>query len=367
MPATNIVEASRSYERWLGAHTQIVKADLDFKHVQMAADPFSFMRATYYRWAQLFPDICPDLAGAPMLLGVGDLHVENFGTWRDAEGRLVWGVNDFDEVHRLAYTNDLVRLAVSARLAARMGQLQITMKDLCAAILAGYDKGIQGHGRPMVLAETDRWLRLQALGDLRDPVTFWAHMERFSRAGAVNPEARKLLAEALPSDAAAVSFCRRRVGLGSLGSQRFTAIAEWRGGAIAREAKALVPPASDWAHPPRNPGRIHFQTILERAVRCPDPTLHVHQHWVVRRLAPDCSRIELPSLPAKLGEEKLLRAMGFETANVHHGSRDAIAEVRSNLAQQPSDWLDSATRKMEKALRADWKAWRRARPHGRSA
>jgi len=31
------------------------------------------------------------------VLAVGDLHVENFGTWRDAEGRLIWGVNDFDE------------------------------------------------------------------------------------------------------------------------------------------------------------------------------------------------------------------------------------------------------------------------------
>jgi len=35
------------------------------------------------------------------VLAVGDLHVENFGTWRDAEGRLIWGVNDFDEAWRL--------------------------------------------------------------------------------------------------------------------------------------------------------------------------------------------------------------------------------------------------------------------------
>jgi hypothetical protein len=47
-------------------------------------------------------------------MAVGDLHLENFGIWRDAEGRLVWGVNDFDEAHPMAFTNDLVRLAVSA-------------------------------------------------------------------------------------------------------------------------------------------------------------------------------------------------------------------------------------------------------------
>lgn len=39
-------------------------------------------------------------------MAVGDLHVENFGTWRDIEGRLVWGVNDFDEAHPLSYAND---------------------------------------------------------------------------------------------------------------------------------------------------------------------------------------------------------------------------------------------------------------------
>ena len=57
------------------------------------------------------------LARAPRALAVGDLHVENFGTWRDVEGRLIWGINDFDEAWRLPYTNDLVRLATSALLA----------------------------------------------------------------------------------------------------------------------------------------------------------------------------------------------------------------------------------------------------------
>ncbi len=62
--------------------------------------PFAFMRATFYRWVQLWKDQCRVEAAAPSVLAVGDLHIENFGTWRDAEGRLIWGVNDFDEAHR---------------------------------------------------------------------------------------------------------------------------------------------------------------------------------------------------------------------------------------------------------------------------
>jgi uncharacterized protein (DUF2252 family) len=113
----NIVKATRRFEWWLGQHTSLVESDLRLKHVRMAEGAFSFFRATFYRWMQVWPTICPELAKAPRLLAVGDLHVENFGTWRDVEGRLVWGVNDFDECAALPYTVDLVRLATSALLA----------------------------------------------------------------------------------------------------------------------------------------------------------------------------------------------------------------------------------------------------------
>ncbi len=57
---------------------------------------------------------------APQVLAVGDMHLENFGTWRDADGRLVWGVNDFDEAAVMPYPLDLVRLAASIRLAPKL-------------------------------------------------------------------------------------------------------------------------------------------------------------------------------------------------------------------------------------------------------
>ena len=79
----NIQKATQGYEAWLGERTTLVPADLNFKHQQMATGMFPFLRSTFYRWAQVFPDVCPDLAKAPALLAVGDLHIENFGTWRD--------------------------------------------------------------------------------------------------------------------------------------------------------------------------------------------------------------------------------------------------------------------------------------------
>src|ERR1700744_961688 len=103
----NIAKSTRHYEAWLGTHTQLVEADLKLKHQRMAEGAFPFLRATFYRWMQLWPEICSTLDKAPKVLGVGDLHIENFGTWRDVEGRLVWGVNDFDEAAELPFTIDL--------------------------------------------------------------------------------------------------------------------------------------------------------------------------------------------------------------------------------------------------------------------
>src|SRR3974390_1320849 len=113
----DISAATASYEKWIRKYIRILDKDLELKHQHMAEDVFEFFRATYYRWAQVWPEVCKPLARAPQVLAVGDLHVENFGTWRDAEGRLVWGINDFDETTELPYTNDLVRLAASAHLA----------------------------------------------------------------------------------------------------------------------------------------------------------------------------------------------------------------------------------------------------------
>jgi uncharacterized protein (DUF2252 family) len=76
----DIREATRSYETWLGRRTEIVRADLRLKHARMAESPFIFLRATFYRWIQLWPTVCPTIVDAPAVLAVGDLHLENFGT-----------------------------------------------------------------------------------------------------------------------------------------------------------------------------------------------------------------------------------------------------------------------------------------------
>ena len=100
----------------------------------------------------------PELAGAPEVVAIGDLHVENFGCWRDVDGRLAWGVNDFDEVATLPYTFDLLRLGTSALLAVREGHLPLDQREVGQLILRGYLDSLASGGKPFVAGTHHRWL-----------------------------------------------------------------------------------------------------------------------------------------------------------------------------------------------------------------
>lgn len=358
---TNIVDATRSYERWLHGHVRLRRDDLAHKHVSMAADTFSFLRATFYRWAELWPEALPELASAPSVLAVGDLHVESYGTWRDAEGRLVWGAYDFDEAAWLPYTSDLVRLATSAGLAAAEGHLNLDLKEACAAVLAGYSGALRAGGRPIVLAERDRWLRKIATGRFRDPVMFWERMQALPTArGRLPGNVHSLLLQRLPDGAGRTRFVRRRSGIGSLGRERLTMIADWNGSLIAHEGRALAPSALEWAHKDIASNRILYLDLVAAAVRCPDPMVDVREGWLIRRLSPDCSRIELASLPKLRDEGRLLKSMGWELGNIHLATRGATKAILAEMKRRKSGWLREAATKMGRLLRADWKEWRAA-------
>jgi hypothetical protein len=358
----NIVKATKKFEEWLGLQIRIIEPDLRIKHEQMAAGLFPFFRATFYRWLQVWPEVCPEMDRVPHILSVGDLHVENFGTWRDTDGRLVWGVNDFDEACVYPYTMDLVRLATSALLAARENRLAVKAKESSSSILAGYGSGMEEGGRPFVLEESHAWLRAIAESKLRDPVVFWQKMDRLPTVKGEIPEsAREALEHLLPERGIKYRLARRVAGLGSLGRPRLVALAEWKGGRVAREAKALTGSALHWVYPERAPAEILYAAILRRAVRCPDPYVQMRGHWIVRRLSPHCSRIELDALASSRGECRLLEAMGREMANIHLGTQEKRRLILKDLRQRKGNWLAGAAQAMADVIGRDWQVWRERR------
>jgi len=355
----DVVQATAAFEKWASRHVRMVRSDVELKHRDMALAAFPFFRATFYRWAQWWPLVCAELARGPQVLAVGDLHVENFGTWRDLEGRLIWGVNDFDEAWPASYAVDLVRLLTSCYLAIEGDHLAVSRKKACAAVEEGYRDSMAKGGAPFVLAEHHRWLRLLALNKLRDPVMFWQKMRSCPRfKGTLPAEVMKMLRNSLPFPGMSFELKSRIAGLGSLGHPRVLAVATWHGSHIAREAKQLTPSAWIWTKQ-LDSHEILSRKLVETAVRIRDPHVHFAEHWIVRRLAPDCCHIEMQTLPEERDEERLLYCMGWETANIHLGSEKEIRELKRDLARRKKCWLHKPAKAMLKVTLEDWKFWRR--------
>ena len=369
----SILTASRSYESWLLNHLGIAGEPeaLALKHELMKEGEFPFLRATFYRWAQRWETEAGDLAtpATPRVLAVGDLHVENFGTWRDVEGRLVWGINDFDEACEQAWTSDLVRLATSAMLARENTSMPFEGREICKRILGGYRKQLfEGrNARAFILAEDHDKLSGLLNAARKSPADFWKKLrtKKTEPVEVMSPSARAALESALPEKMAEIEWRGRKdgakpPGLGSIGRKRFYAIAPWRGAWIAREAKALAPSSAAWVRDDRS-GAILIGALMEQAVRCPDPWFDWRGDWLVRRLAPDAVKIEFGDLDSQALDletaEKMFESMGAETANIHLGSSVGNTSILADSARREAEngeWLFEAAELWREKIRQDY-------------
>ena len=353
--------ANKKFEAWLKTQVTVVAKDLQRKHELMASSPFIFLRGSFFRWAEIYPLILPALTESPVLLAVGDLHIENFGTWRDHEGRLVWGVNDFDEVFPMPYTVDLVRLATSALFAIEEQRLSLEARDVCKVLVRNYTETLADGGAPIVLAEDHQELGKMARARLKNPARFYKNLSRQSQSRTNVPkEALEALLSICPEPDMDLHFYHRTAGVGSLGRERYLALTQYRGGLIARECKNALTSAWGWAHPEQvsKPGVVHLGDLVMHSKRSLDPFYGVHGQWIRRRLAPDCARVELSDLPVARDEEILISSMGQETANVHLGNEKVCEDVLRDLAKRPKGWLVDAATQMYDATVKDFKSFK---------
>lgn len=97
---------------------------LRLKVARMAASAFAFFRGTFHLFARDVLD--KSWEWSPLMSGsgaemdlVGDIHSENYGTYKAADGKVRYDINDFDETTRGRFDFDVCRLATSLFLAAR--------------------------------------------------------------------------------------------------------------------------------------------------------------------------------------------------------------------------------------------------------
>lgn len=351
---TSIRQSTLNYESWL---REQLKGDLDKaaiakKHKKMEESAFAFLRATYWRWAESILEVCPDLAGAPAVLAVGDIHVENFGTWRDVDGRLVWGVNDFDEAAEMPFALDLVRLTVSALLGR--GRKPITDQSIAAAILTGYRRGLQSPA-PIVLERDWQWLRQSVEVPEKDRAKFWKKISA-ARSKSAPQAYAKALEASMPARGLTIKTAARSAGTGSLGRPRWIAIADWRGAPVVREAKAIVHSAWLLANNCADT-RIHADAVAMGQFRAIDPWLRRDGNIIVRRLSPNNRKIEIDDRVNAISPE-MLEAMGADLANVHVGLVDRRTAIKRDLDKRRKGWLAENARQAADAVNSDYKAWK---------
>jgi hypothetical protein len=347
------VAANAAFEKWLRRQCKVDGHALERKHGLMRKNVFLFLRATYFRWAGEIEVLLPDLASAPAILAVGDAHVENFGIWHDFEGRLVWGINDFDDAAVIPYTFDLVRLATSASLS---GQTRLTRSQICSEIRTGYAAGLK-RPEPFVLNEKYTWLRRRVRATKKTIERFWRDIGKLKK-GDPPAKVKRALGELLPEDSEDTKFTRRIAGGGGLGRPRFVVIAHWRGGRIVREAKALVPSAWDWSH--RNPPVLRFLKLANSRSRSPDPNLRLRDGYLLRRLSPESRKLELGDADDVKVDRQLLRAMGHEIGAIHGVDPASARLIGEHLKKMDASWLVKSTKTAEDFVRADFRAWKRA-------
>jgi hypothetical protein len=353
----DVVGLTIGYEAWLGEQIPLVPADLAAKHAEMTGSVLRFLRGTYYLWLRRMADLLPGLLDRPAVPLVGDLHIENFGAWRDRDAVRRWGVNDLDELGRGGYPLDLVRLATSAVL---VPGLALPARRLCRLLREHWQTATPGPATPLD-GEPARHLRKL----IPEPQPGRRYFAALRAGAAVDPSSlpapvRAAVAGTVP-DGWRPTWHARRAGTGSLGHPRIVAVGRdpaghWQ----AREAKLLGPPTVDWlragdAAGPWPRGDSQLYAMVTAALRGPYPGGRTGA-WQVRRLAPDVQRIQLPGLDAR-DLERVVRSMAQSIVDIHGTDPTALAAARTDSESLAGDWLEDAVAAMVADTRGCHHRW----------
>ncbi|MEB3295600.1 MAG: DUF2252 family protein [Synechococcales bacterium] len=120
---------------------------LQAKYAAMAIDPFTFLRGTCHLFYQ---DLPPDagFSQAPVVWSCGDLHLQNFGTFRGDDRIVYFDINDFDEAVLAPCTWDLVRFLTGVLVTAHsLGIKDDDAEALCQIFLQAYTAAL-ATGKP---------------------------------------------------------------------------------------------------------------------------------------------------------------------------------------------------------------------------
>jgi uncharacterized protein (DUF2252 family) len=299
---------------------------LALKYEAMRHSPFGFFRGTAHLFYRDWPAGSP-MDRSPLTWACGDLHLENFGSYKGENGLAYFDINDFDEAALAPAGRDLARFATSTLLA---------IADLGLSAAEARAFGHQAHlaythtlrvGKPMwVERATARGLVRQLLRRVKRRTQADLLAERTTivqgrrrlridgrRALAASAESRHQVERALahahvsreaPDFYRVIDVARRIAGTGSLGLQRAVILVHGLGGRdgnILLDLKEAAPSALSPTlriRQPRWKSEADRVVSIQRRVQAVSPALLQplrlgRRSYILRELQPSEDRLAL--------------------------------------------------------------------------
>ena len=224
---------------------------LAMKYAKMAQSPFIFLRGACH----LFYDALPDSSlfrDAPLAWCCGDLHFENFGSYKGDNRQVYFDINDYDEAALAPVTWDIVRLLTSIQCGAEtLHATHAETLEVNRHCLDTYRHALM-NGKPLrVERETSVGLVNQLLSNLQarkradflDKRTIRKNHQRSLKLDGVkalpaSDEQKKTVTKFMKSFSASqpdpgffevLDVARRIAGTGSLGVERFMVLVKGKG------------------------------------------------------------------------------------------------------------------------------------------
>ncbi|MBU67426.1 MAG: succinate-semialdehyde dehydrogenase [Cupriavidus sp.] len=342
---------------------------LTLKLAAIAADPFAFFRGTNHLYAvSLSDEIGLD---APLTYVCGDLHVENFGSFKGDNGLVYFDLNDFDDALVAPFTVDLVRMLSSVLVAGHgFGLSDGDARAVCDHMLAAYVATLRT-GKP-------RWIeRATAMGLVASLLRQVKRRKRGALLAArttirdgrprINIDRRALRADKAQRERAArilalyskssqnghrfvvEDVARRVAGVGSLGLERYVVLAHEAGDPSARrliDIKRAAPSA--WVAMHRH-GQPHWNsdaqrvTTTQQIMQAASPALlscvalDKRDSFLVKSLQPTSDRVDLAHCRDKPALLMVLTTMARAAAWAHlrgcgHQAADRIEALQDFAA-----------------------------------
>ncbi|PWF48634.1 DUF2252 domain-containing protein [Massilia glaciei] len=371
------------------------------KYKALAKDPFTFLRGTCHLFYQDFPDSMKQ-GQAPLAWICGDLHLENFGSYKGDNRLTYFDINDFGEAVLAPANWELSRFLVSVLVAAEsLGLGPELPTDLCNCFLDAYVAAL-AKGKP-------RWVeRPVARGMVKELLQ---SVKTRGRVGFLN-ERSKLVdgkrtlrldpAKALPVTKAerekvaafmatyaqrqqdpaffkVLDVARRIAGTGSLGLERYVILVRGRGapeGHFLLDLKYTPESALAPYLPHQQPAwgsQAQRVVAIGQRVQAIEPAFLEAvsigtRSYVLQELLPSQDRLALDTWDGKPQRlEGVMRSMGEILAwgQLRAGGREGAADADAWIAHaaDAASWrppLLAYAHSYRDQVIADWKQYRTA-------